>query len=597
MKSGLNQILNFKADSNYSYPPKIFVIAEIANAHEGNPQIAADIVSEISQTSTHAVKFQIYTADELFSLRHPEYQKFREREWSFDIWSDLVSSVRDTNLEVGADVFGYNSLDLALSLELDFVKIHSSDLSNYRLIKKAALQPRPLLLSAGGTTSLELAQAIETVREVATGTFGLMYGFQGFPTDLEDSHISRIRTLQRTFGLHVGLADHVDADLDMAIHLPLIALGFGCRIFEKHITLDRSAKGIDYFSSLEPKEFEQMVNQLRNGVIALGVENDVMGEAENHYRSRMKKYVTVGESLKAGTILSEGKLALHRVEKQNLPPIPINSWVGKKLVRPVHRDHVLTFEDIDQKIGLCIVARLQSERLPDKALADIVGKPSLAHLFERSKIVEHIAKPVLCTTTNPEDDKLAELADSYGIDVIRGDSKNVLSRIISAIEVFEFDIVLRVTGDDILLDPNHVELLVAYLRKYNFDYVSAKDLPGGTEAEAFTAHTLRVIQRYAEYPEYTEYLTYYVDDPSIVRGSLPVEDKYKKKYNLSLDTLENLRLIRKIFQTIYSEEKPYTLDQVLEYLDSNPSLLRSREQSSRDSRKIKVRTKLNFGFP
>jgi spore coat polysaccharide biosynthesis protein SpsF (cytidylyltransferase family) len=66
---------------------------------------------------------------------------------------------------------------------------------------------------------------------------------------------------------------------------------------------------------------------------------------------------------------------------------------------------------------------------------------------------------------------------------------------------------------------------------------------------------------------------------------------------LSLDTLEDLRLIRKIFQTIYSEEKPYTLDQVLEYLDSNPSLLRSREQSSRDSRKIKVRTKLNFGFP
>ena len=350
---------------------KVFVIAEIANAHQGDPLIAEEIISLVTETRADAIKFQIYFSNELFSQSHSEYNKYKNREWSRKVWRNLVSSSRDSGLEVGADIFGNTSLDLALSLELDFVKIHSSDLSNYRLIKKAALQPRPLLLSAGGTTSLELAQAIETVREVATGTFGLMYGFQGFPTDLEDSHISRIRTLQRTFGLHVGLADHVDADLDMAIHLPLIALGFGCRIFEKHITLDRSAKGIDYFSSLEPKEFEQMVNQLRNGVIALGVENDVMGEAENHYRSRMKKYVTVGESLKAGTILSEGKLALHRVEKQNLPPIPINSWVGKKLVRPVHRDHVLTFEDIDQKIGLCIVARLQSERLPDKALADI----------------------------------------------------------------------------------------------------------------------------------------------------------------------------------------------------------------------------------
>ena len=496
MKSRLSPILQSKSDQ--IYPQKIFVIAEIANAHEGNPQIAADIVSEIAQTGTHAVKFQIYTADELFSHCHLEYQKYREREWSFDVWSDLISFIRGTGLEVGADVFGYNSLDLALSLELDYLKIHSSDLSNHRLIKKAALQQLPLLLSAGGTTSLELAKAIETVGEVGTGKLGIMYGFQDFPTDLEDSHISRIRVLQKTFGLHVGLADHIDADLDMAIHLPLIALGFGCRIFEKHITLDRSAKGIDYFSSLEPNEFEQMVNKLRDGVVALGVRKDVMGEVENHYRSRMKKYVTAGESLKPGTILSKEKLALHRVENQNLPLVPINSWVGKKLVRSVHQDHVMTYDDIVQQVGLCIIARFQSERLSGKALVDIVGKPSLAHLFERTQLVNDIAKPVLCTTTNPEDDKLAELAFSYGINVIRGDSKNVLSRLVTAIDEFGFDIVLRVTGDDILFDPYHAESLINYLRRHNLDYVSAKDLPGGTEAEAFTSSTLKTIEQYAE---------------------------------------------------------------------------------------------------
>ena len=247
---------------------KVFVIAEIANAHQGDPLIAEEIISLVTETRADAIKFQIYFSNELFSQSHSEYNKYKNREWSRKVWRNLVSSSRDSGLEVGADIFGNTSLDLALSLELDFLKIHSSDLSNYRLIKKAALQQLPLLLSAGGTTPLELAKAIETVGEVGTGKLGLMYGFQGFPTDLEESHISRIKALQKTFGLHVGLADHVDADLDMAIHLPLIALGFGCRIFEKHITLDRSAKGIDYFSSLEPKEFEQMVNQLRDGVVA-----------------------------------------------------------------------------------------------------------------------------------------------------------------------------------------------------------------------------------------------------------------------------------------------------------------------------------------
>jgi spore coat polysaccharide biosynthesis protein SpsF (cytidylyltransferase family) len=256
----------------------------------------------------------------------------------------------------------------------------------------------------------------------------------------------------------------------------------------------------------------------------------------------------------------------------------------------------MTYDDIVQQVGLCIIARFQSERLPGKALVDIAGKPSLAHLFERTQLVKDIAKPVLCTSTNPEDDKLAELAFSYGINVIRGDSKNVLSRLVSAIDEFGFDIVLRVTGDDILFDPYHAELLINYLRRHNLDYVSAKDLPGGTEAEAFTSSTLKTIEQYAEDPDYTEYLTYYVEDPSFACGNLPIKEKYRRDYSLSLDTLEDLQLLRKVFQAIYSEEKPYTLDQVLEYLDRNPSQLRSRRHNSRDSSKIKMKTKLNFGL-
>ena len=575
---------------------KVFIIAEIANAHQGDPTTAELLVSSTAKARADAVKFQIYFANELFSQSHSEYKKYKKREWSKEVWSNLVSLVRKKGLEVGADIFGDNSLELALSLELDFLKIHSSDLSNYPLIKKAASKPFPLLLSAGGTTLLELAQAIETVKELKTGGLALMFGYQAFPTDIKDSHFCRIKSLQTSFGLHVGLADHIDGSFDMAINLPLIALGMGCRIFEKHITLNRFSKGTDYYSSLEPKEFERFVNQLRMGLNSVGSPKDFMGIPEKKYREKMKKYVTCSESLELGTILTEKNLMLLRGEDNSVAPVAISNWIGKKLITSVKEDHVLKYENIEQRIGICIISRFQSERLPGKAMKQIAGKPSLAHLFERVFMLKDLARSVLCTTTNSEDDQLVELAKSYNLDVIRGDSKNVLSRLISAVNEFGFDIVLRVTGDDILFDPYHAELLINYLRHHNLDYVSEKDLPGGTEAEAFTALTLKTIERYAKDPDYTEYLTYYVEDPSFACGKLPIEKKYRRDYSLSLDTHADLYLVRKILKAIYSEEEPYTLDQMLEYIDSNLSLCEFGVKGKRDARKIREKTKLNFSL-
>ncbi|MBH30513.1 MAG: hypothetical protein CMG71_00810 [Candidatus Marinimicrobia bacterium] len=572
----------------------IFIIAEIANAHEGDVAKAELLIASAAEAGADAVKFQIYFADELFNQTHAEYKKYKQREWPFEVWEALVAAARKSDLNVGADVFGHASLHLALSLDIDFLKVHSSDVSNYSLLKKISQVLHPIILSAGGTTPIELARAINILEEGDTSSLCLMYGFQAFPTIIEDSHISRIPALQNMFDLHVGLADHIDADHEMAIHLALIALGLGCRIFEKHITLDRSAKGTDYFSSLEPNEFKQFVNQLKSGLIALGSQKISMGEAEYNYRSRMKKHVTAKHLLKSGTILSEKDLRLQRVEDYSLAPVPIDSWVGKKLLKSVDKDHVLKYEDIQQRVGLCIIARLQSSRLPGKALEMIAGKPSLGHLFERAIMAKHVAEPVLCTTTNVEDDKLANLAQSYDVEVIRGDSKNVLSRLVCAIDDFDFDIILRVTGDDIFLDPPHVELLINHLRKYNLDYVSAKELPAGTEAEAFTAETLKSIERYADDLDYTEYLTYYVDDPSFECGQLPVEEKFRRDYNLSLDTEEDLSRLCNILESIYDEKQPYTLDQVIEYIDDNPSLGLSIRIDRTESREIREKTKLDF---
>jgi spore coat polysaccharide biosynthesis protein SpsF (cytidylyltransferase family) len=255
------------------------------------------------------------------------------------------------------------------------------------------------------------------------------------------------------------------------------------------------------------------------------------------------------------------------------------------------------FKFINQNptIGLCVICRMSSTRLPRKAFKRICGKRAIEHLFERVNLVEN-AIPILCTTKNQEDDELAELANHFNFNVIRGDNHDVLSRIILAIDKFDLDIVIRITGDDILLDPQHVSYLIDYLKVHNLDYVSAKDLPGGTEAEAFTSSTLKTIEQYAEDPDYTEYLTYYVQDPSFSCGELPIDEKYRRDYNLSLDTEEDLRHLRKVLEAIYNEKKPYTLDQMLEFVDNSSNLPNVRLDENKNELEIKEKTKLNFGL-
>src|SRR3989344_7870705 len=104
------------------------------------------------------------------------------------------------------------------------------------------------------------------------------------------------------------------------------------------------------------------------------------------------------------------------------------------------------------RIGILIACRLKSERLPEKALIPILGKPMISHLIERVKTAKMVNEVVLCTSTNPQDDPLVDIARGNNICVFRGSEEDVLGRFIAAAEEYNLDHVVRVTGDDPLTD-------------------------------------------------------------------------------------------------------------------------------------------------
>ena len=267
---------------------RIFVIAEIACSHEGNLSLAKEIVKEASKTGTDCIKFQKFYADELVNRSHSSYELYKKLEFSNKEWEELISFSKSKNVKIFVDIFGTKSAKNLKKLNIDGHKIHSSDITNPNLLQYLKKSSLPTLISTAGTYPNEIYEAL-TIIQNKKKEIVLMHGYQGYPTALSDTNLLRILKLKKHFGYKVGLSDHISGSSNMAMIIPLIGIGLGINVIEKHITLDRSKKGIDYYSSLNPNEFKKFVSLIRKTEQSLGKEIFEFSRSEQKYRSGFKK--------------------------------------------------------------------------------------------------------------------------------------------------------------------------------------------------------------------------------------------------------------------------------------------------------------------
>ena len=161
----------------------------------------------------------------------------------------------------------------------------------------------------------------------------------------------------------------------------------------------------------------------------------------------------------------------------------------------------------------CIAVRLNSTRLERKALADICGKPLLLRLIDRLRFSKTIDRIVICTSTDQNDAILFELAEEWGVDAIAGSEKDVLSRFILAAEQFQADLVIRVTGDNVLTDPVTIDRMVRHQIMTNAEYIRTNGLPLGITAEVMSSSMLARLHSLMPNPNQSEYMMLYAFDP------------------------------------------------------------------------------------
>ena len=582
----------------------INIIAELANAHQGDPKLALKLAKESVESGADSIKFQIYFADEFLTTTHPRYEHFKKQAFSKEEWKELLLESKKLDVEVYADIFGLEAYEIATKYEVDGYKIHSSDLNNTKLLDKLALQEKKVFLATGGSTILEIRYALDRLTKFKKcKEIIMLHGFQAYPTKVEDSVLSRLSKLKELFGdtVKIGYSDHIDGDDKFATILPLMSIPYGVNYIEKHVTLDRKAKGVDYYSSYEPSELKEFIKDVRLAQKSIGIDPLAFAESEKVYRNGVKKSWTVTKELQKDDVITADDIIMKRTPNFFAPPI-YEEIVNSKIKQNIENEGSISRNSLDNKVLAIIVARSDSSRLPGKATKEINGKPTISHLFERVKIAKEnglIDTIAFCTTTLESDNELVEIAKDYPMSIYRGSVEDVLSRMMIAVDDNQdHNIVLRITGDDILIDSEYLEKTIAYHLEKNAHYTDAKRLPSGTEVEVFDSYILKLIYELSKDSSGSEYLTNYITNniDQFETASLPVLEKHDKKYRLTLDTKEDFEVIKLLLEhmKVIEKEFSYDMDDIFQYFKDNPNVLDINKPINQKATPISVNTEINW---
>jgi len=325
------------------------VIAEMACSHEGDPALGRRIIDGAGRARADSIQFQVWSLADLAVPHHPDHAKLSRIELGRDDWRGLADHARGRfpEMQIIACVYERPSVDFCETLGAEAYKIHSSDLSNPRLLAHVAGTGKRIDLSVGASTLDEIQDALECIRRVAGVPVWLMYGYQVFPTPTDAVRLGFLKKLKELFELPVGYQDHSDAETPAAFWLPAAAGGIGVDVLEKHITHDRSLKGIDHESALNPDEFGRFVEMVREIDAARGVAVPAPFPPEMEaYRRKVKKALVATRPLPAGTVVADEDLAPMQAGEPGVPPDRAGRLVGRRTRRDIPAHHPVQEEDV-----------------------------------------------------------------------------------------------------------------------------------------------------------------------------------------------------------------------------------------------------------
>lgn len=231
-------------------------------------------------------------------------------------------------------------------------------------------------------------------------------------------------------------------------------------------------------------------------------------------------------------------------------------------------------------------ARYGSTRFPGKVLRKILDKPLLWYVIKRLELVKTPCKIVIAIANSDENIPIIEFAKNLNIDYFSGSEDDVLDRYYQTARKFFGDIVVRITSDCPLIDPEIIDHALEIYLTSNFDYISNvhdPTYPDGFDVEIFSFSALEIAWKEATLPSEREHVTPYIwkSENRFTQKNFE-NDENLKELRLTVDTEEDLILITKIIEEFHKEWETFRMRDVISYLKENPDLLKINAQYERN---------------
>ncbi len=268
-------------------PP--YVIAEISGNHNGEIERALQLIDAAKTAGADAVKFQTYTADTI-TIDHDGpgfiieggvwdgrslHDLYHEAHTPWHWHPTLFEHANKIGITAFSSPFDLMAVDLLEGLKAPAYKIASFEIVDIPLIKYVAKTGKPLIISTGMASENDISEAIETVRQTATADPVLLHCISGYPTPAEEANLPRMASLRGTFGCMTGLSDHT-----LGNATAIAATALGAVIIEKHFTLDRADGGPDAKFSLNPRELNSLIRDVKDAYAASRISKNEIADSE-----------------------------------------------------------------------------------------------------------------------------------------------------------------------------------------------------------------------------------------------------------------------------------------------------------------------------